>query len=68
MNNNSNHIEPELLAKYLSREVNDEEERLVKQWIEASPDNKNHFNELKLIWERSAEVSDFDLIDAEVCS
>jgi transmembrane sensor len=65
MNNNSNHIEPELLTKYLSREINDEEERIVKEWIEASPANKNHLEELKLIWDKSTEVSDFDLIDAE---
>jgi transmembrane sensor len=43
----------DLLVKYLLQEASPEERRSVDQWLAADPANRQHFDQLKLIWEKS---------------
>lgn len=52
-----------LLTKYLLKETNDQEESVVRNWIDASPQNSRYYNQLRQIWEASrtfVETSDVD--------
>lgn len=44
----------DLLVKYLLQEASPEERLRVDQWLAAAPANQQHFDQLKLIWEKSA--------------
>lgn len=46
----------DLLVKYLLEETNNKEAREVEEWIQRSPENKQHYAHLKRIWEESAEL------------
>jgi hypothetical protein len=52
-----NNITDELLVKYLLDEVSDTEKKDVQDWINASIENKNHFNDLRLIWNQSRNLA-----------
>lgn len=55
----------ELLAAYLSGQATEDEQRIVTDWIEASPANKKQFEDFKLIWNESkALVADLP-VDAD---
>ena len=57
MENSLNHID-ELIGKYLSGETSVEEASTVERWAAQSEDNRNYFNQLKLIFDRAANVKE----------
>ena len=59
MNKNN---EWEIILRYLSGEVSNEEKKEIEKWIESSPDAKTLFDQIKEIWECSlkAEGTDTD--------
>lgn len=57
------HINDDLLVKYLLEEATDIEISLVKDWLSASPDNYKHYEHFKLIWERSKVFNSTNLVD-----
>jgi transmembrane sensor len=65
MNNNTNHIDPELLIKYIAGDASEEEVAAAEQWINSSSEHRKEYEELKLLWDKTSEVADFDRIDAE---
>lgn len=65
MQEHSNHIDQELLVKYLLNEVNEEELERVEEWMSASPANKKEVERLREIWTAGGAVEDFESINAE---
>ena len=57
MNEFANDMNDDLLIKYLVGETTDEENVLVKQWIDSNEANKKYFEQYQLIWERSKELA-----------
>jgi transmembrane sensor len=47
----------DLLVKYLLQEASPEERRRVDLWLAADPANQRHFDDLRLIWEKSSRAS-----------
>lgn len=50
------HINPpdDLLIKHLLREASAEEEQQATEWINAAPDHRNYFEQLRSVWVKSA--------------
>jgi transmembrane sensor len=57
LNEFANDMNDDLLIKYLVGETTDEENVLVKQWIDSNEANKKYFEQYQLIWERSKELA-----------
>ena len=53
MKDNFYHIDDTLLVKYLLHETNPDENDAVEKWIVADAINKKHFEDFKLIWDKS---------------
>ncbi len=47
----------DLLVKYLLQEARPEERRTVDQWLAADPANQQHYDQLRLIWEKSLQIT-----------
>ncbi|HEV2479909.1 MAG TPA: FecR domain-containing protein [Puia sp.] len=47
----------DLLVKYLLQEASPEQRQTVDQWLAADPANQQHFDQLKLIWEKSLRLA-----------
>lgn len=43
----------ELLIKYLLKETSEDENILVKRWLEAHPDHQKEYEQMKWVWDRS---------------
>ena len=56
LNPNENHMNDELLVKYLLGEVTIAERNAVDRWINAKPENQKYFNHFQLIWETSKQM------------
>ncbi len=54
-----------ILTRYLEDDVEQDERNFVGDWIAESDTNKEYFKEVKLLWEASKEVDDFDKIDVK---
>lgn len=54
-----------MLMRYLQGDAADDERKLVNDWIAESESNQTYFEEVKLIWESSEEVNDFDAINVD---
>lgn len=59
MNDPSNHIDLELLIRFLSGEANAQERQMVNDWLEADLKNKTYLKELSTIWNASASAGIF---------
>ena len=55
----------ELLIKFLLRETTPGEGALVKDWIEADPDNQKHFSQIETIWNTSKNLIPESSIDTD---
>jgi transmembrane sensor len=58
-----NHINDDLLVKYLTREITTEEEKVLNTWLSESADNRKYFDHFKLIWENSLSLAARSTID-----
>lgn len=47
----------DLLVKYLLQEASPEERQSIDQWLAADPANRRHFDQLKLIWDKSGRLA-----------
>jgi len=47
----------DLLVKYLLQEASPEERRTVDEWLAAAPANQQHYDQLRLIWEKSLQIT-----------
>jgi ferric-dicitrate binding protein FerR (iron transport regulator) len=66
MNNETSYNDYWMLAtKYLSGEAGQEETNALKEWIEKSPANREAFETLKEIWEKSGSLSKEELINLD---
>lgn len=63
MNPGLNHINDELLIKYLLGETTQQEALLVREWIAAHPDHQKQFDHIRLIWKESRKVKAVGNID-----
>jgi transmembrane sensor len=59
MNNRFDHIDHELLIRFLSEECNEEERQTMDRWLEANPENRTYFQELSTLWSASASSGSF---------
>ena len=50
MNRGKQHIDEELLIRYLVGEVNEEESLKIQEWIALSDENREQFESLKKLW------------------
>lgn len=51
------HINDDLLVKYLLEETSVDESGMVEQWLQQDPANRKYFDELISTWEKSRELS-----------
>ncbi|HSB92026.1 MAG TPA: FecR domain-containing protein [Flavitalea sp.] len=65
MKDESYHMHDDLLVKYLLDESTDSEKSIVEQWIMADEDNRNYFDDFKLIWQQSKELAAVSTIDED---
>ncbi|MBC7827859.1 MAG: FecR family protein [Chitinophagaceae bacterium] len=65
MKANENHMNDELLVKYLLGEANPAERMAVDQWIDASQENTRYFDHFQLIWETSKQLVIPPTVNAE---
>jgi len=59
MNDPANHIDPELLVRFISGEATAQERQTVDHWLEADLKNKTYLKELSTIWNASVSSGDF---------
>jgi hypothetical protein len=59
----TNNVTDDMLVKYLLNEVSEAEKKNVVDWISKSAENKNHFNDLKLIWNQSRNLDAHTVAD-----
>ncbi|MES2701077.1 MAG: hypothetical protein V4649_00470 [Bacteroidota bacterium] len=57
MKKNQGNIADDLLVKYLLGEATAGEQQQVQEWIKESRENKNHYDQLKLLWNQSKKVA-----------
>lgn len=57
MNQNYHTTFEDLLVKYLLREAGPEETRTVEQWLAADPANRQYYDQIQLIWEKSQRLT-----------
>ena len=55
----------DLLVKHLLREANPEEIRAVEAWLAAAPGNRDYYEQLQLIWEKSLLLTPSTLMETE---
>lgn len=55
-----NYIEPDVLARYFAKESTAREASEVKQWVDAAPEHRQMFENIKQIWNHSSGRSDFE--------
>ncbi len=63
MEKNSKHFDWVAIANILSDEATPEEKQIFDKWISSNNKNKAYFNDLKIIWNKSGTLSEYDLID-----
>lgn len=56
----------ELIGKYLANEASPDETQLLGVWMEKSDENRKYFNDLKLLFDRAAEVKDLPTFDTDL--
>lgn len=56
----------DLIGKYLAGEATEQERLQVEEWIALSADNQKYFNQLKLIFEKAALVTDHSNYNADL--
>jgi len=49
-------INPELIAAFLSNQISSEEAAAVQNWIDASQENRNHFEQFKTVFEETGKL------------
>jgi len=54
MSKDSQHMDYELVAKYLADEASDDEKQELENWIELSDENEQRYEELKRLWANSS--------------
>lgn len=59
------HIDPELLVRFLSGDANEQERNQVQQWIEVSDQHKDYVDQMIMLWESSVDVKNFAAIDTK---
>lgn len=57
MKEKNNHIDDELLVKYLLGEANSKEQAEVQEWIQLSSSNRKYFEHFELIWKESKKLA-----------
>ena len=63
MSQNFNHINDELLVKYLLGEATEEERLQVEAWMAADTVNKKQYEDFKTIWEESRQLALMSTVD-----
>ncbi len=59
------HIDDELLVKYLLDEATTDENASVEQWLSVDTTNQKYFDDFKLIWEESKQFAATSTVDDE---
>ncbi len=59
------HINDDLLVKYLLEETSAEETEMVEQWLQQDPANRKYFDELISAWEKSRELEASSSVPAD---
>ena len=57
MKNETNNVTEELLVKCLAGEASGTEMQQVETWVHSNSDNQKHYNDLKLIWNKTKDVA-----------
>jgi transmembrane sensor len=57
LSQNNNHINNDLLVKYLLGEASPPEKDRVEDWMVADPANQHYFDQFRRIWEKSRELA-----------
>lgn len=65
MSDNNTHMNDDLLVKYLVGEATPAESIQVEEWINASEENRVHYQQLKKIWDNSLPVAGTREVDAD---
>ena len=56
----------DLLIRYLANEATGTEQAQVRHWLAASPENRQQFDQLRRIWEGSAELAPVAVVDEDL--
>lgn len=62
---NENHIDDELLVKYILGETTEDEKTTVDRWLTLRPENKKYFDQFLLIWNTSKQITLPATVDPE---
>ena len=65
MNTNNRNIDIELISRFLSKEIRQDDEQKLKIWVESSEENQKLFEEYKSIWEEMDKVSSVASMDLD---
>lgn len=65
MKEHTNHIEDQLLLRYLLKDVSDVEVDQVESWLAFSSENREYYGKFCHVWERAESIADFDRIDLQ---
>lgn len=63
--NNPSDISQELMLKYLSETANEQESKVVENWMAESEDNAQYIQQLKLLWANAESFSLLESIDMD---
>jgi ferric-dicitrate binding protein FerR (iron transport regulator) len=65
MNTNGQHIDAELIARYLSGEASPPEKQKLDTWLESSEENRRLFEQYRSVWEKMDRVSSVAGLDLD---
>ncbi len=65
MNTNQKDINWALIARYLSKEANEDEISQAEQWIEENEENKYEFSRISGIWNKTRHLDQAELFDSD---
>jgi len=65
MNENKQHIDEQILLSILNQKASEQEIETFEKWMASNPENKESFEKMRKIWEKSEEIEIFNQIDVE---
>ncbi len=58
-------ISDHLLINYLKQETTVEENQQVEDWLRSDPENQKDLDKIRLVWEKSESLKDFEAVDLD---
>lgn len=65
MKENKQHINEQILLSILNQKASENDLKTFQKWMDSDPENKEYFNKIRKIWNKSEEIQVFNNIDVD---